>query len=901
MNDLELWQRLSNLDDETDPTGLADSVRALAELSAVDRAPFLGFVDALLSHPSGPVRGAGVALLGGARGQGGIERIVATLDDDDTDTRADAVRALRKTAGPAPHRWAHAVFHPREDVRRLALETDAPSNMESLGTYLRADPSLRELARQSPWPANPCGLVFDMFLRGHIDAIEAGDALAGATAKDLRKLLVHSVRRTADVVGTALGELQNGRPLPDQGRDLIDLWCRIYWACDETRPTLIHQLSDAVLGKGASLRSRTAFSLLLHGQAEGQLPETLQLAAACQPSVLRGTGLTLDQRRVAVIGLRLHRERLPRIKAGLIDALVKSPLVGTGAAFDLEIAALLASFVPARPIATLRGLLDDEALIRHAVETEPAWSALAELPDDADGGPQWFLPRMYAVDPDATAGFIAAAAGHWFALSASAKSKPSKKKPPPTLLDRVIDWLDEPLAAAVLVRLADADGTRPSVKQLGTLAEVLQRKLRLADLVTVFDRLLPRADETPTQVVLQRLFHFREADELVGALLRVDAVALTAFCKHAEALAIPREAELTIAKALDGRSPPEVSRWAASILSVLTAKVSPSVRRHKDSYVLTDDEFAAIVAADEHALPSALAPALGAPTQRLCDALSRRPPPAEPNLHACVALVASRDRPKEVARELDRFGSPSKDFVEAMGPLTVQCWEGNVSVSPLCNAFLHRWEKHGFALLAWLDALNGGLAAGLRLASDLDEPLPRTILWDGISRVVVLRRYRQGARLRAWATAEVMTLLVEHLDTDVGPSAARMLATFHITSFAVEHLDRLRDRTVMLAPDMDADTRRELDRWIRIDGLEARATPARRRSAKLGADRLAAIRTSTDIAWLVRGCASPNEAIVHEAALRLVELDAPGQRALASLLDLPPLPDEPLEPEGVSE
>lgn len=888
MNDLELWERLSNLDDDTDLTGLADLVRALAELSAADRAPFLGFVDALLNHPDGALRGAGAALLGGARGQAGIERVVATLDDDDTDTRADAVRALRKTAGSAPYRWAHAVFHPREDVRRLALETDPPSNMESLGTYLRADPSLRELARRSPWPANPCGLVFDMFLRGHVDAIEAGDALASATAKDLRKLLLHSVRRTANMVGTALGEFQNGRPLPDEGRDLIDLWCRIYWACDEMRPALMHQFADAVLGKGASLRSRAAFSLLLHGDAEEQLPETLQLAAACQPSILRSTGLPLAQRRIAVIGLRLHRERLPRIKSGLIDALVKSPLVGTGKAFDLEIAALLASFVPARAIGTLRGLLDDEALVRRAVETESAWSALAELPDDSDGGPQWFLPRMYAVDPDATAGFIAAAAGHWFALAAAAKSKPSKKKPAPTLLERVVHWIDEPLAAAVLVRLTDADGKRPSVKQLGSLAELLQAKLRPGHLVTVFEQLLPHGNETPAQVILQRLFHFRDAEELVGVLLRIDAVALAAFCQHSEALAIPRDTELTIAKALAGRSPAEISGWAAGILSILTAKVSPSVRRHKDSHVLREEEFAAIVSADEHALPSALAPALAAPAQRLCDALSRRPPPAEPNLHACVALLASRERPREVARELDRFGSPSKDFVEAMSPLAVQCWEGNVAVSPLCNAFLHRWEKHGFALLAWLDALNGGLAAGLRLASDLDEPLPRTILWDGISRVVVLRRYRQGARLRAWATAEVMTLLVEHLDTDVGPSAARMLATFHITSFAAEHLERLRDRTVMLAPDMDANTRRELDRWVRIDGLEARATPARRRAAKLGADRLSAIRTSTDIAWLVRACASPNEAIVHEAALRLVELDAGGQRALASLLDTPP-------------
>lgn len=887
MNDLELWERLSNLEEDTDIGALADSVRALAELSAVDRAPFLGFVDALLSHPFGPLRGAGVSLLGGVRGREGVERIVAALDDEDADTRADAVRALRKTAAAAPRRWAHAVFHPRHDVRRLALETDAPGNMEWLGTYLRADPSLRALARQSPWPANPCSLVFDMYLRGHVDAVEAGDALAGATAKDLRALLVHSVRRTADAVGTALGELRNGRPLPEDGRDLLDLWCRIYWSCDEARPSLLHQLADAVLGKKASLRSRAAFSLLLHGQSAGHLPETLQLAAACRPAILQADGIPLEQRRIAALGLRLHRERLSRLEPELVDALLESALVGTGRSFDIEIAALLASFVPARAVATLRRLLDDEALVRCAIEMESAWSALAELPDDADGGPQWFLPRMYAANPEAAAGFIAAAAGHWCSLRAAANSK-NKKDSPPTLLDRVIEWIDEPLAAAVLVRLADAGAQRPSPKQVGSLAELLLTKLGPAQLTAVFDGLLVRGGTPTAQVVLRRVFHFCDAQELSGALLRLDAQGLAAFCHHAEVLAIPRETELAIAKALEAHSLPAAARWASSVLRILTAKVSPSVRQHKGSHVLSDAECDAIAAAEEHALPHALAPALSAPAQRLCEALARRPPPAEPSLDACVALLASRDRPRDVARELDRFGSPTEAFTVAMGPLAVQRWENNVAVSPLCNAFLHRWERHGFALLAWLDALNGGLAAGLRLASDLDEPLPRTILWEGISRVVVLRRYRQGARLRAWATAEVMTLLVEHLDTDVGPSAARMLATFHISSFAAEHLERLHDRAVMLAPDMDATTRRELERWVRIDGLEARATPARRRAAKLAGDRLAAIRSSTDVAWLVRACAAPNEAMVHEAVLRLVELGTLGQRALASLLSEPP-------------
>lgn len=887
MNDLDLWERLLELgDDDSRREDLVASLHALAELTPSDRAPFLGFVDMLLGHEDHRLRGAAVAVLGGSRGQGGIQRIVQALDDVDTDVRIQAVRALRKSTAAAPARWAHAVFHPREDVRRLALETEAPGKMNVLGTYLRADPELRELAKRSPWPANATGLVFDMFLRGFVDAIEAGDALADSPFADLRGVLSHSIRRTPEFVGTNLATFDDGRPLPDEGRDVLDLWCRIYWACDDTRPALLQRLCDAVLGKGSSLRSRTAFALLCHGQAEGHLPELLQLTAACHPSMLRSTALSLDERRIAALGWRLHRERLPRIRPTLVDDLLASPLVGTGTRFDLTLAALFASFVPGRAIATLRAIAGEEALVEAAVSTPEAWSTLAELPEGTDGGPLWFLQRMRPLDLEATAGFIAAGASQWLSTSAAAKNR--AKNPPPTLLDHVIDWLDGPTAAAVLVLLATTESAAVNDKQLGKLTDLLLPGLRPPQALLVFQRLLPRCDQPRPQIVLQRLLHARSSEDTLDTLLKLDEPSREAFCKHAALLAIPREQELEIARAFEGHASPRVSQWAKAVLSLLRAKVSPVAKRNTAMRALTTAEQDAIAASDDDGLPAALAPALASPCRGLCEALARRPPTATPSIHACVALVASGDHIDAISAQLDRFGSPTDTFIDLLGPLAVEAWEGNTVIPPLANALLHRWEKHGFMLLTWMDSRPGGLAEVLRGASSLDEPLPRKILWEGISRAVVLRRFRQGARLRAWSTAQTMAILVEHLDTDVGPSAARMLATFHITTFATEHLERLRDRVVMLAPDMDANTRRELDRWVRIDGLEARATPARRRIAKLGADRLSAIRTSTDIDWLLRACSSPNEALVHEAALRLVELEGPGQRALADVLSDPP-------------
>ena len=889
MNDLDLWERLTNLDADDDREGLVVSLRSLAELSASDRAPFLGFVDVLLQHEDKGLRGAGVALLGGARGQGGLRRIVDALNDDDAEVRIQAVRALRKSTAAAPARWAHALLHPREDVRRLALTTDAPGKMDVLGAYLRADPELRELARRSPWPTNATGLVFDMFLRGFVDAIEAGDALASCSWRDLRSLLVHSVRRPPGLVGTSLASFDDGLPLPNEGRDVLDLWCRIYWACDDARPALLQRLSDAVLGKGSALRSRAAFALLRHGRAEGNLPELLQLVAACHPSALCSEALTLDERRIAALGWRRHRDRLPRIKPALVAALLASPLVGAGPAFDLTLAALFASFVPGRAIATLRAIAGDDALARAAVSTPKAWSTLAELPEGADGGPLWFLHRMRSLDLEATAGFVATGAVQWLATSAASndQAKNQAKNHPPTLLERVIDWLDAPTSAAVLVVLA-VEARDVNDKQLGKLTDLLHPNLLPAQVLELFERLLPLCAAPRPQIVLQRLFHDRPTEEIVATVLRLDASSRHAFCEHAALLAIPREQELAIASAFEGHVSSVASNWAQTVLSLLRARVSPIAKRTTSARALTTAEKDAIASSNDDGLPAALAPALAAPSRGLCEALARRPPTASPSIHACVALVACGDRTEEVAEQLDRFGSPTDAFIDALGPLAVEVWEGNTMLPPLANALLHRWEKHCFTLLAWMDSKRGGLAEALRDASRLNEPLPRKVLWEGISQAVVLRRFRQGARLRPWSTAEVMSLLVEHLDTDVGPSAARMLATFHISSFAAEHLDRLRDRVVMLAPDMDAATRRELDRWVRIDGLEARASPARRRIAKLGADRLRMIRASNDVGWLLRACASANEALVHEATLRLVELEGPGQRALAELLSESP-------------
>ncbi|MEM6292432.1 MAG: vWA domain-containing protein [Myxococcota bacterium] len=884
MNDLELWQRLTSIDGDDDLAEVVTLMHALSELGMRERGPFMGFVDRLLAHEHAPLRAATVSLLAGTHGHEGLDRIVTALDDDDARVRAEAVRTLRKCAGHTPTQWAHAMFHPRVDVRRLALETESPPGLDMLGAYLRADPELSAQAAERRWPAKPCALIFDMLLRGHIDEATAAEGLAAAPPDDLRTLLKHSVRRAPEVVGTSLGLVETGKPASAPGRDLLDLWCRVYWAAEAFRPDLQQRLADAVFGKYAPLRGRTALALLAYGESEGHDDDALQLAAACHPALLCGHHLPLAQRRVAAIGLRRYRQQMSKVQPHLLTRLLEvEGLAGTGRDLDLGLAALLASFYNGRCIQPLVRIFGEDALRDAAASQPEAWSTLAELPDDADGGPTWFLALLLAKHPAAAAEFAAVGLPLW--QSASANAKNQKKDAPPTVFDRVLDQLDGPASAEVLTLLARPGIDAPSLKQLVKLADALEPKIKAKHAAEVFVRLLPTAYREPEQLVLQRLLHRASNKDVVLMLAGLDTSSLEAFCRHVDSLAIPLDKELSLANALKGHHDETVAAWARGVLT--RGKGTSTVPRKQPANMvkLTRRQVQAIHDASDAGLPRALKPALEAPCTGLAAALASRAAPSYPVPMACVALIGCGDRPEQVSAQLDRFGPADQEFVAVLGPLVVSTWQGNGSVSALAHAWLHRWEKHGFALLAWLDGLRGGLAEGLRSAANLNEPLARRVFWEGITGAVLLRRYRQAARLRGWATAEVMTLLVEQLDTELGPHAARMLSTFHVTGFAGEHLERLRDRVVMLAPDMDANTRRELERWVRIDGLEARATPARPHVARLSTDRLASIRTLTDVLKLAKFVASANAAVVHEAALRLVELGPDGQQTLASLLD----------------
>ena len=86
------------------------------------------------------------------RASWGLRRLVGALDDAEARVREAAAHALRASAGTQPYRWAHVVFHPRPDVRTVALQLGGPHGAEPLGAYLRTDSANADLARQCAWP-----------------------------------------------------------------------------------------------------------------------------------------------------------------------------------------------------------------------------------------------------------------------------------------------------------------------------------------------------------------------------------------------------------------------------------------------------------------------------------------------------------------------------------------------------------------------------------------------------------------------------------------------------------------------------------------------------------------------------------------------------------------------------
>src|SRR5690349_6140126 len=140
MSDLAIYRRLA----AGEVTGV--DLEEIASWPLARRVAYLGAIEPLALNGKPAIRAAALKALAGARGYEGVKTIVGRLDDAEESVRAAALEAMRTLAREVPERYAHALFHPRPEVRRASLEGELSLSLGKLAIYLRADPASADLA-----------------------------------------------------------------------------------------------------------------------------------------------------------------------------------------------------------------------------------------------------------------------------------------------------------------------------------------------------------------------------------------------------------------------------------------------------------------------------------------------------------------------------------------------------------------------------------------------------------------------------------------------------------------------------------------------------------------------------------------------------------------------------------
>jgi hypothetical protein len=890
MRDLLLWRRLDAAPGKAEPPEDPTTEALLLELSAQPlgaRAPLLGRVSRWLPEADPPGRVAALRALAGATGITAIRTIVARLDDEDATVRLAAVAALAESASQQPARWAHAIFHPRVDVRAAALATEAPAAAAHFGVYLRADPDPANAAaaRDAPWPKGAVRLVLDLHARGLVSTDECAQRVVEAPPGGLRSFVRMSVRRRPADVHPVVAALEAGAPPPPPaGHDVLDqlLAIAIEAGAEGAGPALSRAVGAIVLANQDRLLRRRFVAALAADLVSGRAtPELVAIAVACQPGLLGSASLPVEVRRRGVGGLATYRDNLGRVDRALVETLLDGDLPRRASGeIDLETIARLAALLAERRVRTVTDRFGHRVILDAAITEIPAWRAVCEGPE---GLAEWILKSARRFRADALPRLRAVAVCTWAAESNKARYEmvladiPGKSAGPVML---------------ELLALSDAGELVLSSKILERVAPELAKRAAPTELLPILSQMLQRSMEPPGEVGLTLMVQVarRPSDaRLSSTIAKWSDEELHRLVRFADEYRVLRhDKEQIVAAALMHHADPALRDWATRVVASATVAMTESPRAGADTRVLTRAERERIAMCPEGELRAALAPALEAPARGVAEALGLRSGAPRPHVWACVALVGAVDAPAEVSAQLDRYHHDDEDFSDAVRRAVLANWESNRGVGPFGHAWLHRWEAHAFALLAWFDESPAKLAGWLVASVGFRGALGRRVWWQAAASVVVLRGYREPAGLTQFATEALVDVLVDALDTELGEFAARMLVALSRTRTLPLPAAALTERIHEVAPDVDKATRFQLSRLVTLDGLPARTVAAREIMVRETDEEFARIRTSEDLDLLEHACAVGSPRFVHEAALRLIELGAAGQSRLAGLLERRP-------------
>ncbi len=854
MHDLDIWRRL------VAGHATADDVNALATLPLGRRVAYIGSLVPLASGGAPAVRADALRALAGARGVEGVRAIVAELAADDAEVRAAALHALREVARDAPYRFVHALFHPRVDVRRAALDGELPIRIAELAIYLRADREVADLVHKTRWPDGSFGLALDFYAGGHLPAHDVVELFTHASGASLQAFVGRAQARTPEVIDAYLEQASRDVAAQPRGLDVLDT---IVAAIVEAGapPRALAQLVDVVTPKDKNRQlARRAAAALLAQLSRAPNAALWSACVALEPRVLAFPCFGPTHADAAATGLFQYRWPIRPTEAQ-VERLLALPAVRG----DLALAAAVAGLLANKRLHRLAAALGEDAVVAALVASDRGWDEICRLPPETPALELAWLSRVEKADYR-----------RYIALAGRALGSFTGKR-----LDQFVEQMPRRHRPGVFLAALAAHATS-SDERVAAVGRVIAARVDRATLVTILQQLLapkpgpkPRSggaiDETGRMALA--IARAVAAKLLAGAAAELDDAAVVRLIGLVEVDPLPRDRELALANALVPRTLGVIIDWRARVEWQITAPVptAPPARVHRE---LTPAERAKIVSCTDGALEKALEPVFAGHISGVAAALAERSP--APSVVACNALLGCADPLQDVARTLDRFAAATPEFDIELDNAAIR-WVRVADLPVLARARLWRWEAHSFALVDWIESV-GTAHDALRVADTLPGRLARHTLWKAISEAWMLVRYRQRDRFAKHATVELAQFCAEQLDRDIGRHAARLLVAL-VESRHVA-FGEVRDRVLDRIADADAEAREYIARLVRLDGVPEPPRTVEAPSTPL----LDRIRASTDLDQLVAWCSDPRPAIVQEAALALVVLGAPGQARLAELL-----------------
>lgn len=866
---------------ELDPHALAPRLAELRALEPVERAPILGRMKPCFAHPSAELRTAALEALVGCDGPLALDAIVHALGDGDARVCETAVRALSALAEREPARWAHALFHPRPEVRRLALAHAPRSRAASWAFYLLGSEHRDTIdARAIAVPSGAVGAVLELARENAVSRAQAEHWLLAMPWADVLAFMEAThVRPDEDVA----------RVLASEGRraertDGLDELLERFWAFEPVgREKVFARLHDGVV-KAPGLRRRVLAATLRAAHVHGWHLEALTCAVRSMPALLGWRTLARTMRERAAMALH-HASALSPLDDEALESLLRIDLARrpTGE-LDLRVVGALLRFQPNHPYAWLRKRMDDADWVR-AFLADPAHAApFLWLRDDSPRGRDAVLRLLLDAGAD-RAELVAA-------IAAAASSDD-------------LAWLVPALRAqapAVVTRLGAIERESGSLSR--ELASALARPLAeeaattVARGRTILTAWLARRDAGASRLGLWILSHLAKVlttTRWVETIAGLPTAKLRVVLDHLhEVPELGWGAEVALAHALAGHTSTVVAAWAASRQRVAPAaprvEIDPSVRGIRAA------EARAIEIASHADLDLALAPLAGRALSDVTAPLASRAS-IRPHVGACAALLVAHDRLEDVARTFERYFDDDDAFVRALDDRMAEHVDRAV-LPPQAHAWLWRFERHGFASVDQL--LVGEAGEALARLAALPSRTLRRATWRAIASVVAIWRWRDRPRLSHLCAGTLIPVLSGALGTDVSTPAALMLGEIHAAKVAPEHFEAVRARVRAILPELDADARTALRALVDARGLAyARAGSTEADSATLA--RLAAAGRLDEIAAFL---ASDDERVVIEATLRLVQRSDEGcARIVFALRAGPTWPGPmgeslPLWPEG---